>query len=119
MENNTIIEKYNKLVEQRKKANKKYQDKISKTQEFKEKRKIYYNNNKDKLQEKSRTYFNKYYEKEEAKQKKKDYYENNKELIKIKNQYKYYLKNNNIEKFKSKFPERFKLLEENNYIINN
>jgi len=119
MENNTIIEKYNKLVEQRKKANKKYQQKMCKTQEFKEKRKNYYQNNKEVMQEKSRNHFNKYYEKDESKQKKKDYYENNKELIKYKNQYKYYLKINNIDKFKSKYPERFKLLEDNNYITNN
>ncbi len=38
------------------------------------------------------------------------------DLVKFKD---IFLKNNNIDKFKSKYPERFKILEENNYIINN
>lgn len=109
-----ITEKYNKLVNQRKTANKKYMDKISKTPEYKEKRKLYYQKNKEKLQEKSRIAFNKYYE--NNKDKKKDYYEKNKDIIKFKNQYKYYLKTNNVEKFKDKYPDKFKILQEIKYI---
>lgn len=116
MENKDIIEKYNKLVEQRREANRRYMNKISITPEFREKRKIYYENNKDKLQEQSRNNFNKYYENPDNKEKKKDYYVKNKEMIKIKSSYKYYLKNGNIEKFKKKYPERFEKLKEINFI---
>ena len=42
-------------------------------------------------------------------------YQENKELQRSKCSYHYYLKNNNIEKFKEKFPDRFEMLEKINY----
>ena len=53
-----------------------------------------------------------YHKNPEMKQK---YYEANKELQLAKSSYHYYLKNNNIEKFKTKRPERYELLLKINY----
>lgn len=46
---------------------------------------------------------------------KKKYYEENKELQQAKSSYHYYLKNNNVEKFKTKKPEKYELLLKINY----
>ena len=49
-------------------------------------------------------------------QKKLDYYEKNKIEINIKQKYRYYKKRNNIEKFKEKFPDDYKMLIDTGYI---
>lgn len=53
---------------------------------------------------------------EKNKDKKKEKYESNKDLISAKNLYKYYLKKDNVEKFKEKHQNKFELLSENNMI---
>ena len=42
-------------------------------------------------------------------------YENNKEFIKFKTHYRYYEKQNRIDEFKKKFPERYMYLVDRNY----
>ena len=111
-----IIEKYEKLKQQRKDANKRYVLKNQSSEDWKQKRKEYYQLNKDKLREKSRNNYNKYYGNTSNKEKKKAYYENNKEMIKIKNSYNYYKNRNTVNIFIEKYPDRFKKLQEINYI---
>ena len=53
---------------------------------------------------------------EKNKDKKKEKYENNKDLISAKNLYKYYLKKDNVEKFKEKHETKFKMLLDKNLI---
>ncbi len=50
------------------------------------------------------------------KDKKHDYYDKNKEYINAKTSYNYYKRKNEIEKFKNKFPEKYKLLIKHNFI---
>jgi len=73
-------------------------DQIKDTEEFKNynrnKAKLHYENNKDMYKER---------------------YENKKELVKSRNSYYYYKKNDKIEKFKEKYPERYELLENDGY----
>ncbi len=47
---------------------------------------------------------------------KQEYYQNNKDFLNAKNSYYYYKKRNNIDKFKTKFPEKYKLLMDRNFI---
>lgn len=49
----------------------------------------------------------------ESKQK---YYNNNRDLINAKSSYNYYLKKNDVEKFKNKYPNRYDLLLQTEYI---
>ncbi len=63
--------------------------------------------------EKNRERSRKYYEKN--KDNRRCNYQENKQLQQAKCSYHYYLKNNNIEKFKEKFPDRFEMLENINY----
>tara|TARA_R100001509_G_scaffold126986_1_gene80434 strand:- start:870 stop:1241 length:372 start_codon:yes stop_codon:yes gene_type:complete len=113
---NNIIEKYNKIKEQQKKASREYIKRISKTDEYREKQRAYYQANKEKLREKSKNNFKKYYDSEKGKEKKKEYYENNKDITKLKRLYKYYSKNDKIDKFIERHPEKYKKLKEINYI---
>jgi len=115
-EKNNIIEKYFILKEKQKKASREYMKRISKTDEFKEKRKIYYEANKEKLRQRSKEGFKKYYDSEKGREKKKQYYENNKDITKLKRLYKYYLKNDKIDKFIERHPEKYKKLKEIKYI---
>ena len=47
---------------------------------------------------------------------KKNHYDINKELIKARTSYHYYLKQNRLEEFKEKYPERYDKLVRINYI---
>ena len=49
-------------------------------------------------------------------QKKVDYYNNHKIEINIKQRFRYYKKKNDIEKFKEKFPDDYKMLIDTGYI---
>jgi len=49
-------------------------------------------------------------------QKKIDYYKKNKEELNMKQRYRYYKKKDNVEKFKEKFPEDFKRLNDIGFI---
>lgn len=51
----------------------------------------------------------------ENKEKRMINYQLNKEIQKAKSSYHYYKKTNNIEKFKSKYPEKYNMLENINY----
>jgi len=91
---NNILKSYKNKREREKER----YDRLKDTEEFKisnrEKAKKHYLNNKDKYQEK---------------------YQEKKEYNKAKNSYYYYKRNNNLEKFKEKYPERYDLLISNNY----
>lgn len=63
--------------------------------------------------EKNRERSKKHYQ--ENRENRKSNYEENKELHQAKCSYHYYLKNNNLEKFKDKYPERYELLVKINY----
>jgi putative ribosome biogenesis GTPase RsgA len=113
---NNIIEKYLILKEQRNNASRNYINKISKTDEYREKQRAYYHANKEKMREKSKISFKKYYDSEKGKEKKKEYYESNKDNTKLKRLYIYYLKNDKIDKFIERHPEKYKKLKEIKYI---
>ena len=49
-------------------------------------------------------------------QSKRDYYETHKDEINIKQRYRYYKKRNNIEKFKEKYPDDYKMLVDTGFI---
>jgi guanylate kinase len=75
----------------------------------------YYNyHNKYKLDsnfmQKNKERANKHYH--ENKNKSKQRYEDNKDFIKARSSYNYYKRNDKLETFKSKFPERVKILKE-------
>ena len=57
-----------------------------------------------------------WYNNELNKESKKQYYQNNKELMSAKSSYNYYKRKDNIETFKTKFPEKYKLLVDNKFI---
>ena len=57
----------------------------------------------------AREHYNKF------KDQKKQNYIDNSELQKSKCSYNYYLKNDNVEKFKEKYPDRYELLDNINY----
>jgi len=105
-------QKYDQLLEQRREASRKYMAKVSKTPEFIAKRKQYYQDNIERMRERSRVNYKKYYNSD----KKKDYYDKNRYIINCKSQYKYYQKKEQVEKFKEKYPDKFKDLVEINYI---
>lgn len=46
------------------------------------------------------------------KEKKKDNYEKNKELLQVKALFRYYKKNDKVEAFQKKYPDKFKLLQD-------
>ena len=50
------------------------------------------------------------------KEKKKEYYESNKALMNAKASYKYYLKNDKVDKFKEKYNDRYELLLNSGFI---
>tara|TARA_R110000782_G_scaffold105000_1_gene192876 strand:+ start:648 stop:995 length:348 start_codon:yes stop_codon:yes gene_type:complete len=86
---------------------------VYKTQRDKDKE-IYLKRKEDPVfMEKNRERARKYYQ--ENQETRKSNYQENKDLQRSKCSYHYYLKNNNIEKFKEKFPDRFELLKEINY----
>jgi len=70
--------------------------------------------NKDDFVIKNRARAKAHYEKN--KDKKKEKYQNNKELYSARNLYNYYLKKDNIEKFKEKHPDKFSILNDNHLI---
>jgi len=80
--------------------------------------KAYYHKNKTneefiaKNRNRSKQYYNDNIEK------KREYYENNKNDIKLKNNYKYYLKQNRVELFKERHIEKFNRLVDIGYINN-
>lgn len=53
---------------------------------------------------------------ENNKEKKKEYYESNKVLMNAKASYKYYLKNDKVDKFKEKYNDRYELLINSGFI---
>ena len=88
-----------KLYKQRKEKNREKYEKIKDTEQFKLK---------------NRARAKEHYHKN--KQMKKDSYENDKEYIKYRNNYIYYKKQDRVEDFKLKYPERYMLLVDRNYI---
>tara|TARA_R110002020_G_scaffold3189_2_gene14594 strand:- start:351 stop:575 length:225 start_codon:yes stop_codon:yes gene_type:complete len=47
-----------------------------------------------------------------------EYYDENKQtILKLKRSYRYFKKNNNLEKFNAKYPDGLKRLQEINYIV--
>ncbi|MAO22400.1 MAG: hypothetical protein CMJ25_16770 [Phycisphaerae bacterium] len=53
---------------------------------------------------------------ENNKEKKKEYYESNKVLMNAKASYKYYVKNDKVDKFKEKYNDRYELLINSGFI---
>ena len=97
--NDNEIEHILKLYKQRREKDKERYDKIKDTDEFKlknrQRAKEHYHKNKDI---------------------KKNIYELDKEFIKCRNNYNYYKKQNREEEFKNKYPDRYELLVNRNYI---
>lgn len=58
----------------------------------------------EKARERARLHYKK------NKEKRADYYEKNKDIIKLMNKYRYYKKNNSMERFISKYPNEYQLL---------
>jgi len=54
---------------------------------------------------------------QQNKESKKEKYQHDKEFLNAKSQYYYYKKRDNLEKFKTKFPEKVELLKSRNLII--
>jgi hypothetical protein len=97
--NDNDIQHILKLYKQRREKDKEKYDKIKDTEEFKIKNraraKEHYHNNKHLKQ---------------------NHYNENKELIKARNSYQYYKKRDRIDDYKNKYPERYMMLVDNNYI---
>ena len=87
------------LYKQNKIKNKENYQKIKDTEEFKMKNR-----------ERAKAHYHK------NKELKKNHYDINKELIKARTSYHYYLKQNRLEEFKEKYPERYDKLVRINYI---
>tara|TARA_R110001592_G_scaffold18271_3_gene76071 strand:- start:9296 stop:9637 length:342 start_codon:yes stop_codon:yes gene_type:complete len=51
------------------------------------------------------------------KEKKKQNYENNKQLLQIKSLFRYYKKNDRVEAFKTKYPERYQILQDHGFDV--
>jgi len=92
---NQILKLY---IQNRQKEKERY-DKIKDTEEFKIK---------------NRSRAKKHYE--ENKDVKKNMYQENKEFVKARNNYLYYKKKNRVEDYKEKYPERYQMLIDANYL---
>ena len=90
-----IVNQYKK---KRERENRKYNEELKNDPEWiksnREKSKLYYHTHKDHYKEK---------------------YNDNKDFIRIRNLYQYYLRNNKVEIFKAKHPEKYKYLMEKGY----
>ena len=90
---NKLIESHKKILENRKKYYQKVKDK-------------------DDFKIKNRARSNEWYKNDDNKNKVKQRYEDNKPYLKAKSSYKYYKKNNRLEYFKEKLPERWELIKD-------
>jgi hypothetical protein len=108
------LDAYEKIKERQRN----YMKKFSKTTQFKEYQKHYYDSNAEKMREQGEANFAKYYHTDKGKATKQKYYDNNRETMKFKSSYRYYLNNKSVDAFKLKFPERFAKLLEIGYIKN-
>jgi hypothetical protein len=90
---NKLIESHKKILENRKKYYQKVKDK-------------------DDFKIKNRARSNEWYKNDDNKNKVKQRYEDNKPYLKAKSSYKYYKKNDRLEYFKEKFPERWELIKD-------
>jgi hypothetical protein len=92
----SILNQYKK---KRERENNKYHNELKHDEEWKnknnEKSKQYYHNNKEAVKKK---------------------YINNKEYIKIRNLYRYYLREDRINDFKNKYPDKYKYLQNKGYV---
>jgi len=88
-----------KLYKQHRQKEKERYDKIKDTEEFKIK---------------NRARAKQHYE--ENKHVKKNMYQENKEFVKARNNYLYYKKKNRVEDYKEKYPERYQMLIDANYL---
>jgi hypothetical protein len=93
---NQILKLY---IQKRQKEKERY-DKIKDTDEFKIK---------------NRSRAKKHYE--ENKHVKQNMYQENKEFVKARNNYMYYKKKNRVEDYKERYPERYQMLIDANYLI--
>lgn len=91
-----ILEKY----KHKKKRDRERYNRIKDTEEFKTKNR-----------ENAKRYYDKL-----GKDEKQKYYNENKEYIKIRNKFYYYKKRDNVETFKSQYPEEYQLLVKKKYI---
>ena len=100
MENYTTeeIQRVLKAYANKRQREKEHCDKIKDTQEFKMK---------------NREHVKQWYHKN--KEIRKQLYENNKDIVLARASYNYYFKLNRVEEFKVKYPEKYKILQENHY----
>lgn len=96
-----ILKLINQHKKKRAREHNKYHDELKVDPEWRklncEKSKIYYDKNKEQYKEK---------------------YLSNQEYIKIRNLYRYYLRNERLNDFKSKYPEKIQYLKDKGYIKN-
>jgi 2-oxoglutarate dehydrogenase complex dehydrogenase (E1) component-like enzyme len=92
-----------KLVEQHKRKLEYYKNKYHNERKYNEE-----------FMEKNRQRSRNHYERN--KEAKKEYYLKNRDFMNAKNSYNYYKKRENIEKFKTKFPDKYQLLIDREYI---
>ena len=92
------IQRVLKAYENKRQREKERYDKVKETEEFKMK---------------NRSHVKNWYHKN--KEIRKQIYENNKDIVLARASYNYYFKLDRIEEFKVKYPQKYKLLKENNY----
>lgn len=102
--------RYDRIVERRKVYQKKYLNKVKDTDAYKQKQIEYRKSNIESVRAHARNSARKYYNEGRGKEQKQEYYQKNKAKSQALGSFNYYKKRGALEKFRTKFPDRYQIV---------